>query len=253
MNKKRKIIATSAVLVTLLIASRIVYVYDLLTENVQEYPYGATDFGDRGGYSINSETILSSLEDGNANVFTPEMATPSVPIFEEPISWSQADYLKIADALNEFVWNEPLDDWKLFSMDFITACHDDPRGFGLGDLYFFKTIFHKNGKLGETGRGYLISPQYGDVEWGGRQNFPYPFPSGWKSVDLEKVKITAEDALRIADENGGRKSRMSVQNQCKINVSLSGYTNWEVYIYSYKTGNSIFRMVIDPYTGKVIK
>jgi hypothetical protein len=243
------IIAGGCILAT----TGIIYAYDLLAENIKKYPSGVTDFGDFGSLTINPETILSSLEDENAVIFAAESSVPSEPITLDPISWNQEDYLKISGKLNEFIWHDSLSEWRLFSMDFISSCYDGVDGFGLGEMYFFKSVIHDNGKLGETGRGFLIKPEYGNVEWGGRQNFPYPFPSGWKSIDLDNLKISADEALMIGEKNGGEAARLSVQNQCKIQVSLSGYTNWEIMIYSNETGTTLFQIEIDPQTASIIK
>jgi hypothetical protein len=226
----------------------IIYVFDPFIEQVQRYP---SYLGiDTGYYKIDPERILTSLDSGEKKVFAPEATSPDDPIFEKYFSWRQSDFTKITTALHEFVWDEGLDGWKLYYMDFSTPCHDNLSGFELSEFYFFKTIFHKNGQISYAGRGFLVTPQYGDVEWGSGPNYPHPI-LGWKSVNINKVKITAEEALAIAEQNGGKEARLLSNNQCKVTAQLSGYSGWEIFIYSYGTGSSIFRMVIDPSTGKI--
>lgn len=250
MSKNIKSILIIAVTFIAILGISYIYIFDPFIELVLDTPTGMGDFRDKGYYKINPKTILSSLDDGKINVFDVEIATPESPIFEEPISWRQSDYMKVASALHQFVWNEALDDWSLYYMNFSTTCHDNLDGFGLGDFYYFKTILRDDGKIRYTVRGLQITPQYGDTTWGGRITFPRSL-SGWKRVNLVGIKFTAEDALQIADKNGGMDARLAVQNQCKIDVGLSGYTDWEVNIYDYKNGTSIFRMEIDPYTGEI--
>src|SRR5574341_496161 len=226
----------------------IIYVFDPFIESVQRYPSGIGH--ETGYYKIDPQTILKSLDNGETKVFAPETASPEDPIFDKYFSWRQADYTKVTAALHEFVWNEGLNDWKLYNMYFGTPCHDNLSGFELGKYYYFKTIFHKNGQVDYAGRGFLITPQYGDVEWGTGPNYPHPI-LGWKSVNLNKVKITAEEALTIAEQNGGKEARLYVKNECNITAQLSGNSGWRIFVYRNDTGSSIFRLEIDPSTGEI--
>ena len=235
----------------IIVGAVIIYVFDPFIEGVQRYP---SHLGfERGYFKIDPETILISLDNGDTRVFTPETTSPEDPIFEKYFSWQQSDYTKITAALHEFVWDESLNDWKLYYMHFNTPCHDNLSGFELGEYYYFKTIFHKNGKVGYAGRGLLVTPQYGDVEWGSGPNYPHPI-IGWKSVNLDQVKITAEDALRIAEENGGKVARLAVKDDCTIRIRLSGErVGWRVTISENSTGSTIFTIKIDPNTGRLIQ
>jgi len=214
-------------------------------------PVGFEAFHETSYYKINPERILMSLDLGEENVFTPEIATPENPIFEQPFSWHQADYLKIASALHQFAWKEPLNDWNLYSMHFNTACRDNPDGFGFGEFVYFKIIPYKIWLKDYEVQGLQIAPQYGNVGSGGSEYYPGPLFGGWKSIDLDKVKVTAEEALRIGEENGGQAARLSVQNNCTIRVRLSGYSGWWVRITENDTASEVFSLEIDPYTGKI--
>jgi len=226
---------------------------------------GLSDFERVGYYRIDPETILVSLEHGERDVFADggEMefdkflesgrAHPVAPLSDRPVSWRQSDYLKIADAVFRSVWKESFEDWNILSMIFDRACRDDPEGFDSGDIYFFKNTT-ANGKLLYTTREVLVSPQYGDISWGGGRNFPRPF-FGWKSIDLKKLRITADDALRIAEESGGRSLRLAAGNKCDVSLILDidAYGDWVAY-YGGGVGVDFFAFYkIDPYTGKVRK
>jgi hypothetical protein len=93
-----------------------------------------------------------------------------------------------------------------------------------------------------------IYPSANIVSWGGNSNF-----SGfdkWNSFDLRKFNITADDALQLVEENGGKEARSKNKNDCRILVKTSAQNNgsWDV---SYYIGASvIFEMLIDPYSGK---
>jgi len=249
--KKRTIFTTISLAILGILVGAIYVVYissDPFDDLVKRYPTGV--FNDMGSYKIDTETILAALDRGETDVFMPELATPQAPALEKPIMWHQSDYLKIASALHQFVWSETLDDWGLYSMSFDATCQDKPDGFSNGDFTYFKTIFY-GGKLTYTAREMLVTPRYGDVSWGGGTDFPRPI-LGWKSVDLKRLKVTAEDALRIAEENGGITVRLAVQNKCTISLILLGYESWDV-AYEGSNGLFIFQIKIDPYTGQVIK
>ena len=208
------------------------------------------DFGDKHYFAIDPETIVAYLDRGEADVFISEIATPENPILENTVEWLQADYLKIASALNQFVWNETLEEWSLYSMHFKTACPDDIKGFEVAEIAYFKTLPYAALQKNYTVRAFQISPQYGYVVSSGGAIFPQPLFDRWKSVDLGKLGISAEDALKIAEENGARAARLSVQNQCTIHVRLSGNDNWRVFIYADDTGSSIFRIEVDEQLAK---
>jgi len=207
-------------------------------------------------YEMDTDTILTSLNRRQTDVFTlitstPEAEVYTVPVLEKPIGWHQSDYMKVANALFEFQWHEPLDGWKLYLMSFETRCSDNISGFDGGTFYYFITIVGEHGGKDNIGRQMLIMPQYGQVIVGGNSNYPYKRP-GWKSIDLNKVVVTADDTLKIAEKNGGREARLSVQNKCYIQSTLSEDFLWQVLIFKDSEGIA-FEIHIDPYTGQVKK
>jgi hypothetical protein len=233
----------------------IVYVYDPFSSK-SGWPTSiySESYPDTGLLRINPETILASLDQGNMDVFLPDTRTlddrVSGPILDNnPILWSQSDNLKIITALNNFVWKDTLDNWSLFIMAFNTACQDNPSGLPGGDFQYFKASL-ENGKMINTWREMEINPEYLNVAWGGDAKFAHP-PLGLKSIDLTQLKVTAEDAIKIAEAHGGRESRMKVQNQCYIHLFLmpERFKGWKVD-YGYSAG---FEIQINPYTGEIIK
>jgi len=247
-NHRRVIIATVAFFAFLGITY--FYIFDPFAGETRYLPVGISDFRDRSSYRIDSETILSSLDLGETDVFTATDTAPQSPLFDEPVLWRQSDFLKVARALNQSIREEPLSGWRLYSMNFSTACQDGLSGFTEGDLYYFKTVFRDNGKIRYTTQDFYITPQYGAVSWAGGSNFPHPL-FGWENTKLSRIQIAAEDALTIAEKNGGKETRSLVENKCRIHAGLSGDSNWQVFIYEDDTGASLFRMEIDPSTGEI--
>lgn len=253
--KRTTLILVLVILIISTLFSGAIYVWsNSLNYNPHEYPRnGLSDFYPDyiGYYKINPETILASLDRGETTVFTPEVATPSAPVLNATVSWHQSDYLNIVNTVFQFTWKEKFDSWSLLSMVFDTTCRDNPNGFESADIHFFKTKDESN----YTTREVIVTPQYEYISWGGGgegADFPRPSP-GWVSIDLSRLKITADDALSMAEEGGGKSFRLAQANQCHIFMILGSDagTGWDIE-YEGNDGYSNFVIHIDPYTGKVI-
>lgn len=212
----------------------------------RKYPSIAGPFIDTGDFMINPATILDSLDSGETNVFTPTLATPSNDTIlpSGSIQWTQSDYLKVANALSQFVWNEPLDSWLIFYLTFKNTCQDNLSGFDGFDAIYYKTV---SGSRAYTARHIEVYPLASIVYWGDYADFP--ISSGWAAIDLSKFKITADNTLRIAEENGGAETRVRAHNDCRISISLPASkedNRWDVaYYYSPS-----FEILVDPYSGR---
>lgn len=263
MNKQIRTRRKLAILLALIILAVVAFVlyYMVIQANMEQavrYPLGSS-YQETGSYEIDPQTILASLERGETDVFKPISATPeanNAPYTPSPvgvISWNQSDYLKVASALHQFVWKENLKGWHIYSLYFFRGCQDNPTGFESGEITYFKAIY---GPLSYTTRAINIYPIGSGVSWGGKANFPRPL-LGWKEIDLQRLKVAADDALKIAEENGGRDARLNFKNDCTIDVFLNPNPDrdddWHI-VYSNNrlpTGSSsIFEMNINPYTGE---
>jgi len=238
---KRSLITFLALIVT-------VSACQLIEEQGRQYPSTIGTFSETGAYVINPTTILDSLNHGETNVFAPVLATPNDDSIlpSDSIYWAQADYLKIANALSQFIWNETLDDWLVYYLVFERNCDDHPGGFYSADIIYYKTI-GVGWQKKYTARWIQIYPLASIVYWGGDTDFPSS--NGWVAIDLRKFKITADDALRIAEENGGDRLRSKVQNVCNISIDLPNNDkdiSWDIRYNS----NPFFEIIVDPYSGK---
>ena len=121
------------------------YIYVFEPGQYDSYlPVGISDFRDKSSYKIEPETILASIDRGEMQVFKQTAIAQQNPP-EETNPWQQADFIKVTRALNQFVWEEPLSGWRLYSMHFSTPCKDNLSGFAESDFYYFKTTFRDNG------------------------------------------------------------------------------------------------------------
>jgi hypothetical protein len=235
----------------------IIYGYDSYIDD-QKYTHNPINMGSyeiTDHYRINPNTILASLNRGETDVFLP-LQGELIAIEEFPdvsISWTQANYLQIANALSQFVWEEPLDfnGWKVYSIHFRTDCQG--TGFDYGEITYYKT-YGISWRKGYTTRHIEIDPYFGAVRWGDQESYPQPILfNKWNSLDLSVSEVTADDALRIANENGGREARLKEGNKCyytnlRAPVSVTGNNDeWRV---SFISDHLFFEIRIDPYTGR---
>ena len=209
---------------------------------------------EEGFFLIDPNAILDSLNNGDMNVFSSTLKQEKEILdvkSDETFNWTPRDYLMITDALNQQVWKDALNDWKIYSMDFSKDCQDNPSGFDEGHIDYFKAVSDETRQESYMVRMFSIMPKYGYINWGGGASGPRP-PFGWKSVDLDH-ELDAVDILRIAEENGGKDIRLKFNNDCKITLYWlpSGYDGWRIW-YDVD-GLAQFYIMIDPFTGRVIK
>ena len=233
----------------LLLILLVVYACGSLDNQGQNYPnLGANEFS--GDYLINPDTILDALKRGDTDVFLPMLATPGPDDDLLPpgsFAWTQADYLNIASALSQYVWKETMEDWSVYYVYLNRDCHNDLGGFDSFVAIYFKVI-NVNSQNEYTTRQIDIFPLARQVTWGSGSNYPRPFLRDWNSADLSNFKVTADEALQIAEDNGGEDARLRVSNNCNISVS-SPHNNDDDWSVSYYFRAS-FQVIVDPYNGK---
>lgn len=103
----RRVIIALAIFLTLLGVAYI-YVFDPFLDEARYFPVGIGDFRDRSSYQIDPTAILAALDSGATDVFTPVDSSQPTEVADQSISWQQADFLKVARALNQTVRSEPL-------------------------------------------------------------------------------------------------------------------------------------------------
>lgn len=260
MNKRVLIIGVTLGCLLILVFSGILIYEQMLHEQEmfrgpdELSSYDPTDYANSaiGFFRINPETILSALDQGEEHIFTPvlrEDASFADELTNLSISWTQADFLKIASALGELVWDDPMDllnDWNIYYISFGGNCRDAPDGFTSAAITYFKTI-EVNGTEVYTTRRIEIYPYGSMVRWGSGAIYSQPILHRWHSFDIMGDKVTADDTLHIADENGGKDVRLQVNNQCTIHVSSAIKSNEWHLSYSVSPSFSVF---VDLDTGE---
>lgn len=205
-------------------------------------------------YGIEPESLLDAIGSGAHNAFVPLDTEPEriPPDQQIPVNWTQADYLTIANALSEFVWEETLEGWQLNSMVFLLGCADFDVGFQNGRFRFFK-----NARISEHEIRIMrlidIDPRSKFINV---TEVKYePKLVDWKSIDIQQNQLSADEVLQSAENAGGQQQRLSVKNACNISLLLSpdyaNYNGWEVDYTRRDDNISIFHVQIDPYTGEI--
>lgn len=175
-----------------------------------------------------------------------------------PVTWKQKDYLFIAEAFHEFVRNESMDTWKLNDVVFRLECKDVSFGLQLGSFTLSK-IISDQGTPYRWVRYITIDPTENEILFTEEEYHPAGYFTGmkeWPSVDLAQVKISAEEAVQIAENAGGAKSRNDAVNNCGIfetfDVQGKNYpNNWAItYSAHDEHFTTLFEVYVDGSTGE---
>jgi hypothetical protein len=221
--------------------------YDPFADQEIRYPRLAL-YDDIRAYTFEPKTILTALDRNDGEIFQPLPDWGQENIFPSgSFAWQQQDYLKIAIALNQVANQDNLDnleEWSVYSINSSRDCADIPIGFDHFSITYFKTVGERY-----VTREMDVWPLAKEADWAGNMDFPRPVLMGWKSINLGKLKVTADDALQMAEANGGKAARQAVSNDCSISVALAPNADdadWGVY---YFRGGSVtlFHFSIYPY------
>jgi len=229
--------------------------YDLNLRNDQSIsnPGYLDSYPETGYFKINPETILRSLSQGNADVFMPSLEDPNSvePLTHGSFSWAQGDFLQVASALGQLIWKDPmsLEDWSVDNVIFRTDCRDHLNGFDFAGITYFRPIA-VNGKKFYTTRHIEIDLYYGIVRWGSGAIYSRPILLKWKSFNFAEANFTADDALQIAEKNGGKERRLEVENKCAVYIGSPQNNNHNNWYLSYLMPPDFVNYLIDLDTGE---
>lgn len=204
-------------------------------------------------YNIDSATILDALRTGKTDVFTPQEATSQSPASPsaKPISWSQANYLLVAQVLEQKLWQTPPVEQKLYNMNFSMNCSEIDQGnFSEAEFASFE-IIQAEGKEIRIEYHIRIIPTKNIVQ--ALKTEYSPNIKTKEPIDLKRYQFSAEAALQIAEVNGGAKKREEYINDCQITAFTPEPKSkgWRVFYQNSHDGLlwTIFEIVIDPETG----
>jgi hypothetical protein len=212
----------------------------------EEVQYDETNF-----YTFDSNTLLQDLKAGKTDVFVLQEDYPGTP-WGEPVEWSSEDYFFIAEVFHEWTSGETLDNWQLNGLMFSWDCEHFNKGPQYAYIRFIKVekVRERKSRFESEVR---IDPRNNHLLGGQIEHYPRKFR--WKVIDTTKA-ITVDEALNIAEINGGSQFRESVNHECEILVSFFAndtldYDGWDVHYYVDIWGDEGVTYHIDPMTGKV--
>jgi hypothetical protein len=215
--------------------------YELLISEKEEY------------YAINPDTILNRISQGNIkDIFTPLPTEPSDEK-KQVVHWNSDEYFRLIWTFTNQVGNESQDKWNIKQVLFDYTCADTGKGFERGRLRLFK-VGVTDGKESRTVLDVDLMPVRQIIRRG--EGIYSPVIENWKFIDLKEIKVSAEQAIEIAERNGGSKARAKVADKCFVNIDLlaggSGYNGWTVSYQAFNERSSletIFEIRINPQDG----
>lgn len=224
--------------------------------NSRDYDFHEGALVDNDTYLFDPITIMSSLDQRKSDVFYPAPAEPPegwhLIAHADTYRWTQDDYFKVANALHEYIWGEPLFDWHLIYGNFtINQCVDV-----FGDIDYAALSYFRQKDGSESVHGFWIDPSRGLITAGNGYN-----KDKGKIININKMVVKDLDsALLISENAGGVNARERLKDRgCYISALFAPYVlhtpfntyDWGWRIYYGQT----FGIEIDPYTSeyKVLK
>jgi hypothetical protein len=210
-------------------------------------------------YTIDPNTILDNLENGKSDVFTLQ-TTPNNNLRETPTKdqWAQMDFLLVTQELNKFAQQESLSDWHLNEMHFMTDCKNASYGLESGIFDYYRT--EENSPDSRLNLTFYVEPMLGQVEL--VETKSTPDLDKLEPLDVNGFKISVEEVIQIAEDNGGFTKRTQINNECYISARIKGggtyykgfaYDGWVISYISPTTNHDSsfeFYIKVDSQTGE---
>jgi hypothetical protein len=215
-----------------------------------------------GSESFSREELISSSEESYQfdpyNVHEPEngnsffIQVPYSEGFPTPIfttlTWKQEDYFWTLDLFMKYILHEDRISWEVVDVSSVRLC-SDPDGLPNLTIKMQKRVLSAQ----ENYRIEIlvnILPQSGMIEILKREYAPDE--GGERTIRWDDIKIPAEQALLIADENGGSVVHQALNAQCRIVIGLKAGIQGNDWRIRYEPINqpSVFEIAVDERTGK---
>jgi len=206
-------------------------------------------------YWINSADLIDALQQGKRDAFINVSRYQSFlpPYAAQPVEWSQSDFLYVTQSLHRSIWQESLDNYSLKDMQFSLKCTETAAGPQSAQLRFFKTE-DTDQYPSQLIHDFVVLPDENKIAVNASRYSLYD--NRWQAIDWAVIKIPVEDALQIAEHNGGALFRKETDNRCAISAEITSDNNGKwVIIYSSGSGDQekSFKLEIDTQTGDVKK
>lgn len=203
-------------------------------------------------YAFDRQTILQDAIEGKPIHLTLVPGEPEIQPSGDPVvRWMQADYLRVANAIYLAIWGETPTNWKLGQFEVQTNCAGVGLGYQRMDVTFYKAVKDEvTERYVRKRRDIFIVPEK-DLIWVRETEiFPVsPLVLRESGLNVETI-IPAEEALRIAEENGGRTARAGI-DECTISATVHKGANDDNWLISYFSNHSFLMLEVDEKTGQI--
>jgi hypothetical protein len=201
-------------------------------------------------------SILDSLSRGNFEVFNKVDEPPVVPDlpYTGSVYWGTNDFLDVAKAFHEFQWKESPSAWGLHYVEFVYDCNNIGNGPYYAGFSFIK-IAWQNNQWVRFKHDIQLNLLSKSVQW--IEAVRTPALENWQAIDLADIKVSAADALKMAEANGGEEARQKAENKvCTIALALTPNGLMKPWRVDYSVVEqdrlvSLLTFEIDSATGKL--
>ncbi len=205
-------------------------------------------------YEFDAQTILQDAVEGKPVHLTLVPGESEVlPSGSPVVMWNQAEYLQVANAVFLSIWGETPVNWKLDKIMSQTNCAGVGSGFQRMAFTFFKVEKNEEADLYvHTEREIFIVPEKNLIWIYDRENSPVTPLMVWDVGLDEDTIIPAEEAIRIAEGNGGLSTRTGIDS-CTISAIVNKDANDDNWLISYFSDHNFLMMEIDEMTGQILR
>lgn len=208
----------------------------------------AANYNESKHYLIKPDTILEEVSLGKSDVFSPLVDNQMLDDqSDKNYIWTQSDFFSVASVLDRYAWHNTQEKWLVSNILFRGNCTSPDLGFDTFSVWYFYLVDTREYKPRKVG----IFLQINEVEAGEHTASPIPL-FGIEGFYINDLEVAADEALRIADENGGIRTRLQIENKCNIFAAINSIKEgWQIIYYSNESLAKIFEASVDAITGDV--
>lgn len=200
-------------------------------------------------YLFNPQEVLS---DEKSDLFVPIPFPEKFSEFTDiPVAWKQEEYFRVANLFMKTVLYEQIEDWRLNAVTTRMNCTDFASGQivmrGIS-IELFREIASTKHKIRQD-LHLSISPSDEMIRIYRREYYPYEILD---YIEWSKFRVSADQAIMIAEKNGGTVVRVALNNNCTVSAHLTAgiqKNDWWIY-YEPINEPSVFEIAVDEQTGK---
>lgn len=174
-------------------------------------------------YSFNSQTILDTIDVGQGLQLEAWKIPPTPPPSPASVNWSQDDFYRVALAL---VPPDLASRTYLYGAQFWIDCQHVEQGITRMSFDMSTHLDRQHSQI-RSDLGIIVNAREGWASVSRDDKSPGVF--SYKPSDFPRMKVSAAQALRLAEDLAGSAYRQKVGNQCDIFGLEAGEYWWLMY------------------------